>query len=364
MILGVNLDSTDSHKNFCAKQGLTSKLLATPTRSDHPVRIFAKPGGLQGGGSQYLFDRPARQDRRGVDGVQTKLDLDMHWSKTILMLGAVSAFAADFSGSSALEFTRKVVSFGVRPPGSPAIHKLQAYIEGQLKQRHCEVSTDGFTANTPTGPIAMENIIARFPGKSGQMIVITGHYDTKSMPGRNFVGANDGGSSTGFLLEMARVLPTIPHEDEIDLVFFDGEEAFGQWSDTDSLYGSRHLAEKWAKDGTLGKIRALINVDMIGDKELDILLDSNSSEPLRRLVWQTAQELGYGKYFLNSGWAEEDDHIPFVQRGVNALDLIDFDYGPNNQYWHSEQDTLDKLSGHSLEVVGNVLLHVIPKLEK
>ena len=184
------------------------------------------------------------------------------------------------------------------------------------------------------------------------------------MPGRTFVGANDGGSSTGVLLEMARVLSGAPRVDTVYLVWFDGEEAYGQWSEIDSLYGSRHLADKWSKDGTLANVKALINVDMIGDKNLGILQELNSSPALRALVWKTARELGYGAYFLDTGMATEDDHMPFLKRGVNALDLIDFDYGPNNTYWHTEQDTLDKLSAHSLEVVGAVVSAVILQLEK
>ena len=288
----------------------------------------------------------------------------MHCSKAWLILWASLACGADFSGTSALEFTRKAVAFGPRPPGSPAIHKLQAYIEGQLKLRHCEVLRDTFTAKTPVGPVQMENIIARFPGTSGRATVFTGHYDTKSMPSHAFVGANDGGASAGFLLEMARALPGTAHNDDICLVWFDVEEAYGEWSETDSVYGSRHLAEKWAKDGMLTKIRALINVDMIGDKDLGILPEMNSSASLRGLVWQTAKDLGYGKYFLEQGFATDDDHMPFMRRGVNALDLIDFDYGPNNSYWHTDKDTVDKLGAHSFEVLGNVLINVMHRLEK
>jgi Zn-dependent M28 family amino/carboxypeptidase len=209
----------------------------------------------------------------------------------------------------------------------------------------------------------MRNIIAKFPGRSGRAIVVTGHFDTKPMPGRVFVGANDGGASTGFLLELARVVNTMPHTDDIYLVFFDGEEAFGEWSDTNGIYGSRHLAETWSRDGMLTHIKALINVDMIGDKDLGILEDTNSSRSLLRLVWRTAHELGYGKYFLDLATPMEDDHMPFVHKGVNALDLIDFDYGPNNAYWHDEKDTIEKLSAHSLEVVGNVLVAVLRKLQ-
>jgi glutaminyl-peptide cyclotransferase len=283
---------------------------------------------------------------------------------TGVALSLMTAFGADFSGASAFEFTRRAVAFGPRPPGSAANLRLQAYIEAQLKQRQCESSVDPFTAATPNGAVRMANIIARFPGRSGKAIVITGHFDTKSMPGRTFVGANDGGSSTGLLLELARVLSGAPRIDTVYLVWLDGEEAYGQWSATDSLYGSRHLAEKWAKDGTLSRVKALINVDMIGDKDLGILQEMNSSPPLRNLVWKTAQDLGYGKYFLDAGMATEDDHMPFLARGVNALDLIDFDYGPNNAYWHTEKDTLDKLSAHSLEVVGAVVSAVIVRLEK
>jgi Zn-dependent M28 family amino/carboxypeptidase len=275
---------------------------------------------------------------------------------------ASSALAADFSGASALEYTRKAVAFGPRPPGSAANRKLQAYIESQLKTLRCQVSFDAFTAQTPAGAVPMRNIIANFRGSSGRAIVITGHFDTKPMPGSVFLGANDGGSSTGFLLELARVVNSMSSLDDVTLVWFDGEEAFGDWSATNGTFGSRHLAEKWSTDGTLARIKALINVDMIGDQDLGILQETMSSQTLRRLVWQTAADLGYGKYFLNSQLATEDDHLPFLKRGVNALDLIDFDYGPDNAYWHNEKDTLDKLSAHSLEVVGNVLTAVIRKL--
>jgi glutaminyl-peptide cyclotransferase len=287
----------------------------------------------------------------------------MHCAKALLILAACAASAADFSGTAALEFTRKAVAFGPRPPGSVANQKLQAYIESQLKTLRCQISFDAFTAETPAGRVAMRNIIAKFPGTSGRAVVVTGHFDSKPMPGRVFVGANDAGSSTGFLLELARVLNSTPHADDIFLVWFDGEEAYGEWSDTNGIYGSRHLAEKWSRDGTLTRIKALINVDMIGDKDLGILQEGNSSPALLKLVWQTAHDLGYGKYFLDSGFATEDDHMPFLRKGVNALDLIDFDYGPNNEYWHTEKDTMDKISAHSLDVVGSVLLAVLRKLQ-
>jgi len=278
-----------------------------------------------------------------------------------LLLPATFAAAASFSGASAFEFTKKAVAFGPRPPGSDANHKLQAYILSEIRKDGCEVTEDTFTAPTPTnGDVAMKNIIARFPGKSGRAIVISGHYDTKLFPKRKFVGANDGGSSTGLLLEMARVLARQPRKDDVYLVWFDGEEAFREeWAGTDNLYGSRHLAEKWRHDKTLTRIKALINVDMIGDKSLDIKKETNSTPSLIKLVWSTASELGYQAYFLDEPYPTEDDHMPFLKLGVPSLDIIDFNYPP----WHTDDDTIDKISAQSLEIVGTVVAEVIHRLE-
>jgi Zn-dependent M28 family amino/carboxypeptidase len=257
-----------------------------------------------------------------------------------------------------------VVAFGPRPVGSDAHAKMQNYIVAQLKLDHCRIIEDAFTAETPLGAKAMKNIIARFPGASGRMVVFTGHYDTKWMPEISFVGANDGGSSTGFLLEMAHALAGGKRKDDVYLVWLDGEEAFREWTATDSLYGSRHLAKKWAADGTIGKIKALINVDMIGDKELEFFEDANSAARLRELIWQTAAELGYSQVFQNRPGSIEDDHIPFLREGVSAVDIIDFDYGPNNSWWHNAKDTMDKLSAASFQTVGAVLMKVLERLEQ
>jgi Zn-dependent M28 family amino/carboxypeptidase len=281
----------------------------------------------------------------------------------ILLLGsAAGAAAAGVSGTSALEFTRHVVAFGPRPPGSAANHALQSYILAELQKDGCEIE-DAFTAKTPQGMIAMKNILARFPAKAGgarRAIAITGHFDTKFFPGRKFVGASDGGSSTGLLLELARVLAHQPRIDDVYLAFLDGEEAFGEWSDTDSLYGSRHLAERWGRDGTLRRLKGLINVDMIGDKNLDIPQENNGSAALNKLIWQTASDLGYKAFFINQQISEEDDHIPFIRAGAPAVDLIDIDYPP----WHTDNDTMDKLSAQSMEIVGTVVYEVIQRLER
>ncbi len=288
----------------------------------------------------------------------------MSCAKALLILACVwPAVAVDFSGASALDYTRKVVAFGPRPPGSPAIQQLQKYLLAELNKLGWKTEVDEFRAATPKGPVLMRNIVALSKGRSGEAVVFSGHYDTKWMPEIRFVGANDAGSSTGLLLEMARALSGQPRRHDVWLVWFDGEEAFGPWSDEDGLYGSRHLAARWAAEGRLERIRALINVDMIGDRHLGILREWHSSPNLVRLIWSVAAELGYGAHFLNQTAAIEDDHLPFVRRGVNAANLIDFDYGPANSYWHTEADTLDKLSPRSFDIVGRVLLEVLRRLE-
>jgi len=288
----------------------------------------------------------------------------MHGTAKGLIAAALLAFplwASDFNGARSLEDTRHAVAFGPRPPGSAALRSLRASVEGQLRALHFRVSEDVFIARTPDGPVEMRNIIATLPGTSGRTLVVSGHYDTKKQPG--FVGANDGGSSTGFLLELARAVAARHWSSDIVLVWFDGEEAYGKWSDTDSVYGSRHLAERWSHDGTLARVRALINVDMIGDRNLDIVKETNSSPELLQTVWKIAYESGYGRYFTNSEDAIDDDHMPFRERGVNAIDLIDFDYGSSNSWWHTSADTIDKLSAHSFQVVGDVVMRTLETLD-
>jgi len=266
----------------------------------------------------------------------------------------------NFNGADAFAFTREAVALGPRPDGSPAIAKLRSTIKQQLAMRGCEVISDRFTAQTPDGPVPMENIIAKFAGKSGRAIAVSGHYDTKKMA--NFVGANDGGSSTGVLLELAAALQGRDRVDDVYLVFFDGEEAFHEWTDTDSLYGSRHLAGKWTVDGTNRRLKALINIDMTGDKNLRLIWDTNSVASVRKLVWDVADSLGYSGSFPRRGSSIADDHMPFILAGVRAVDLIDFD--SQATFWHTPKDTLDKLDPHSFEVIGAVVIKSIEELEQ
>lgn len=270
--------------------------------------------------------------------------------------------ASDFSGQRAYDHTKALVAFGPRPSGTPAIRKAQDYITAQLKAAGWQVVDDAFSAKTPAGTLPMKNILARRTGLSGKMVVVTGHYDTKRFP-FPFAGANDGGSSAGLLLEMATALKNVPLKNDVYLVFFDGEEAVKDWTETDSIYGSRHLADKWHADGTLPRIKALINVDMIGDKDLHIVKEQYSSDVLTSIVWQVARQMGQAKSFDGPDMPIEDDHVPFLRRGVRAMDLIDFDYGPDHSWWHTKLDTMDKLSAASLQTVGSVVLETLKRLE-
>ncbi len=275
---------------------------------------------------------------------------------------SVQAFAQakPFSGAEAFSYTKRAVDLGPRPDGSAAIVRLRAMIKHELAARGCETISDKFTAQTPDGPVPMENIIAKFSGISGRAIAVTGHYDTLRVP--DFVGANDGGSSTGFLLELAAALQGMPHRDDIYLVFFDGEEAFHKWSNSDSLYGSRHLASKWSQEGINGKLKGLINVDMIGDKNLIVIYDTSSAASLRKLVWDAADSLGYSSAFPRRENSIEDDHIPFIRAGVRAVDLIDFE--SQGTFWHTSKDTMDKLSPRSFDVIGAVVMKSIQELDQ
>jgi glutaminyl-peptide cyclotransferase len=263
-----------------------------------------------------------------------------------------------FNGKRAMQYVKEVVAMGARPPGSAAHLKLEQYILAKLNG--VDVEQDKFTAQTPVGKFPINNIIAKFPGTKDAIIVVAGHYDTAYPLGKSFVGANDGGSSTALLLELADELRGKQLEGySIWLVWTDGEEAFVRWTDADSVYGARQLAQNWQQDGTAKKIKAFVLVDMIGDADLDILKDTNSTPWLRDLVYQAASNLGYQSHFYDAQTAMEDDHKPFVKAGIPSVDLIDFSYGYNNVFWHTPDDTVDKLSAQSMAITGDVVLETI-----
>jgi hypothetical protein len=283
--------------------------------------------------------------------------------------GAV--YAADtaplphFDGAAAMQFVKQLVAFGPRWVDSPGHEKTERFLRAQLKSD--KTFEDAFTASTPAGPKPMRNFVAEFPGNRDGLIVVAGHYDTLyNRP--DFVGANDGGSSAGLLLELAKELRAQLKNGKRDgytvrLAWLDGEEAIRQWTDTDSVYGARHLAERWSADGTLKQIKAFILVDMIGDADLNVDRDSESTPALEDLALQAARRYGYQSNFFERSLPVGDDHKPFLDRGVPAVDLIDFDYGYENAYWHTKDDTVDKLSPRSMEIVGSVVEEMIRMLD-
>lgn len=270
--------------------------------------------------------------------------------------------APKINPTRAFQYVKEYVSIGSRKPGSPGHAQAEHYIKSHLAGDNVEV--DSFTAATPVGNFPIHNIIAKFPGKKDGIIVIAGHYDTPHPLPSTFVGANDGGSSTALLLALADYLRGKSRDGySVWLLWTDGEEAFVNWTATDSVYGSRHLAQKWQQDGTSKKIKAFILVDMIGDADLDIQKETQSTAWLSDIVYQAATNLGYQSHFYRVEASIADDHLPFLKVGIPAVDLIDLDYGYNNVFWHTPQDTADKLSPESLAITGDVVLETIYLLD-
>jgi peptidase M28-like protein len=265
-----------------------------------------------------------------------------------------------FDGKRAYDLVAKQVSFGPRPSGSPAVAKLQDFLQSELKSYGCNVDIDNFTADTPVGRLPMKNILVKIPGEKPGVILLGTHYDTALLQG-NFVGADDGGSSTALMLELARLLCPQRGRYAVWIAFFDGEEAMRQWSDTDSRYGSRQMAAKLALSGDIKKIRAFLLADIVGGRNARFPRESSSTPALIDLVWNTAHKLGYSALFRDETAAAQDDHDAFMSRGVPAVDVIaDF---MNNGYWHTPQDNLDKISAKTLGIVGHVFLESVKELQ-
>ena len=272
---------------------------------------------------------------------------------------ALQAPAASFDSSRAWEHLRQLVAFGPRPAGSPAIDQARAYIKAQLAASGVPVTDQAWEDKTPVGPIKMVNLIATFPGASKNRIIIGGHYDTKRFREFRFVGANDGGSSAAFLIELARVLKSRKNALTIEVLFLDGEEAVVDWVGTDNTYGSRHYVAAARQNGSLATAKAFILVDMIGDRDLKLTREANSTPWLDGIIRSTASAQKLGAYFSGPPLALEDDHLPFLAAGVPSVDLIDFDFPA----WHTAGDTLDAVSARSLQIVGDVLLAALPQIE-
>lgn len=267
-----------------------------------------------------------------------------------------------YSGARAYEHTTKLVEYGPRPSGSEALGRAATYITTQLQDYGLTAEEQVFMAQTPFGPKQFRNVIAKTRGQPdgpNRVIIIGSHYDTKIFTNLMFVGANDGGSSAGTLLEIARVAADQPN---LWFVFFDGEEAMVQYTDEDGLWGSKFFVDNLKAKDQVKQIKAMVLLDMIGDKDLSVTV-AGSFVPK---VFDASRVAGFRDYFKYGGNGLLDDHVPFLRAEIPAVDLIDFEFGSApglNDYWHTEKDTLDKLSPHSMEIVGQTTLRLIELLQ-
>ena len=262
------------------------------------------------------------------------------------------------SGEKALAHVQRLVDFGPRPSGSEALENSRRYIEDQLRRSGWQVTRQEFTDDTPRGKVQFVNLIAQFSGegRSAPLFLLCSHYDTKTFDAIKFVGANDGGSSTGLLLELARVIGQQPNlAAKVELVFFDGEEAYDRFSETDGLYGSRYFAKHLGGDR---QFRGGIVFDMVGDRSLDVTLPADSPSEMARDIFAAAEALKLRDYFTYLDREMIDDHSPLNAIGIPTIDVIDFDY----PWWHTAGDTIDKISGRSLQIVGSVALYYLSEV--
>jgi hypothetical protein len=284
---------------------------------------------------------------------------------TRLVVAAVLAVQAitpppKFDSGRAWEHLRQMVAIGPRPSGSAAIEQTRKYIKDQLAAAGLTAVEQAWEDQTPIDKVKLVNLVVTIPGVRKDRIVIAGHYDTKLYRQFRFVGASDGGSSAAFLLEIARVLKGRRNLMTIEILFLDGEEArLPDWSGTDNTYGSRHYVEAARRDGSMTMLKAMLLVDMIGDRDLDIRRDTNSTPWLTNIIWETAKQKDLDDYFIADSTKIEDDHLPFLAAGVPSVDIIDLDYEP----WHTAKDTIDACSARSLQVVGDVVLAALPQIE-
>jgi glutaminyl-peptide cyclotransferase len=268
-----------------------------------------------------------------------------------------------FDARQAFQHVAAQVALGPRPSGSQALAQAQDYILSQLNSFGCTTDIDVFNADTPVGRLPMKNILVKIPGNQRGVIMLGTHYDTLLRNDFTFVGADDGGSSTGVMLELARILCAQHGKYAVWIAFFDGEEAMKAWSDSDSRYGSRQMAARFAASGDNARIRAFMLADLVGSRELHFLRDP-STPWLTDLVWKTAARLGYSNVFLNDSAAMQDDHNSFASRKVPVVDVIDLNSTTDVPFWHTADDTMDHISARSLAITGHVFLESIKQLQK
>jgi glutaminyl-peptide cyclotransferase len=295
----------------------------------------------------------------------------MNVGRILLLSCATLIFAgckpSPFDGAKAMAETEALVKIGPREAGGGGARRASVMLEGKLKALGLKTVNDTFSEETPSGKMHFNNVLGRLPGKTNRLIVLASHFDTKSGISKDFQGANDSGSSSGVLLELARVLKERgPYETEFLIAFLDGEECRKEYGPHDGLHGSRHLAQQIYDAGGARLVQAVIVLDMVGDKDLNISLPQNSSRELVKEIFFAAHELGVRPQFSIGPGAILDDHVPFQIAGMPVVDVIDFNYGSApglNNYWHTTNDTLDKLSVKSMQTVGDVVLKTIENIQ-
>lgn len=272
-----------------------------------------------------------------------------------------------FNATNALAEVKALVAITPRHSGSPGAQKAAEHLLARLRAAGIQSSLDEFKEETPAGQMLFRNVIGVLPGRPADPWIIVGaHYDAKAGIAENFQGANDSGSGCGVLLELARNIKSgsnLPVN--FIFVFFDGEECVSRYGKNDGLHGSRRLAEQLVNDGRSAKVRAVIILDMVGDRDLNITIPRNSALSLVSALFAAAQAEGTREKFTLSPAQILDDHTPFLSAGMPAIDIIDFEYGSaggRNDYWHTPQDTVDKLSVQSIEVVGRTVLRLLDDL--
>jgi len=278
---------------------------------------------------------------------------------------AAPSLASRFDQAGAWAQLERIVAFGPRPAGSASLERLRRYLEAELASYGLTPHREAFRAKTPIGELSFCNLVAELPGDSERTIVLGSHIDTKRLP-FHFVGANDGGSSTALLLELARVLAQEELRRPVSyrFVFFDGEEAVRrEWSGEDSLYGSRHHVAALRANGELERVRACVLLDMVGDAHLRLTTETSSTPGLLAVFFAAAKELGLDQHVGGPARELSDDHLPFLRAGIPSVDLIDFEFGPVNRYWHTRDDTLQHCSEESLAAIGRIVQAGLPLLD-
>lgn len=282
--------------------------------------------------------------------------------------GSSTSAATPFDGARAYQDLSEILAIGPRVAGSEAAGRTRSLIRGKLEAAGLRVEEHPFEATTPLGPRNMVNLVAIVEGTLPGIIILGNHYDTKYFPDFEFVGANDGGSTTAWMIEMARALGPTRDGYTVWLTWFDGEEALVEWSSLDSLYGSGTMVKRLVAENRLADVKAMINVDMIGDCDLTILKDAGAPNWMTDIIWKTARDLGYRKYFSVGSEGIEDDHLPFRRAGVQAIGLIDFRYGggrsEHEMNWHTVRDRIDRVCAESLQIVGDVVYHALGELDR